>query len=410
MSEQWCRDYVLLALRINNVLRAVHSWFDDPYYGPPEWKATVDQEPKLPAADLVRAATALADALPAQGFEQRRGAYLGKQVRAMETFCRKAAGERLALADEVERTFDVRPEWVPEATLERALALYDEALPGEGSLSDRFLAWSARHELASGKPGLLASMVERTLAEIRRRTRLVVELPENEGVEVAIVSEKPYTAVNGYLGNYRSRLELNTDLPTNVALLPDLLCHEGYPGHHTEAVMKERHLYRGRGFLDESVALMMSPQTVIAEGIATVAADTVFAPGEMERWLGEHVYPELGVEADAADLAKLRMARILVWGAWGNAAFMLHEEGRPDDEVVRYLTRYTLTAEERTRKLLDVLKAPLLETYVFTYFWGWRLTQPLLQYSDHLAVSRRLLTEQTYPSLLTEWAEPSRSA
>jgi hypothetical protein len=226
-------------------------------------------------------------------------------------------------------------------------------------------------------------------------------------LEVSVVSDKPYEAALWPLGNSRSRLELNADLPTNVALLPDLLCHEGYPGHHTEAVMKERHLYRARGYLEQSVGVMMSPQTLVSEGVAAAAADVVFAPGETERWLGEHVYSELGIEADAVDLTKLRLAKNLTRGAWGNAAFMLHDEGRPDDEVVRYLTRHALMPEERARWLTGVLKAPLLETYAFTYYWGWRLTRPLLQGADRLEVLRRLLTEQTYPSLLAEWAEAS---
>lgn len=58
------------------------------------------------------------------------------------------------------------------------------------------------------------------------------------------MGDEPFAAANGYLGDYRLRIELNTDLPVNLARLSDLLAHEAYPGHHTELVLKEEHLYR----------------------------------------------------------------------------------------------------------------------------------------------------------------------
>lgn len=409
MSEDWVREYVLLALRIDKLFRRfAHSWFVDVYYGPPDRKAAVDAEPETPPADLVRAAIALADALPAQGFEPQRAAYLERQVRAMETVCRTLSGERFSLADEVERCFDIRPEWTPEAQFELARALAEEALPGQGSLSERYAAWRRRYELAPQGAGLLAGMVGRALAEARRRTRTFVDLPEDERMEVETVREKPWTAANWYLGNRRSRLELNTDLPVNVAWLLDLMCHEGYPGHHTEAVVKEQTLYRERGYSEQSVLLTSTPQLVIAEGIATLAFEMIFSAHEAEQWLAEHLYPEAGIEPDAADHAKLRMAADLLLGVPGNAAFML-EEGRPDAEVIDYLMEYTLEPEERIRKRLEFLKVPFMQSYVFSYFYGKRLMQPLLQGSDRLAIFRRFLTEQLYPSLLVEWAESSGS-
>jgi len=91
MSEQWFREYVLLAFRMDKAIRKFsESRFVDYYYGPPEWKAAVEGEAEMPAAELVRGAMALADALPAQGFETHRATYLEKQVIALETVCRKA--------------------------------------------------------------------------------------------------------------------------------------------------------------------------------------------------------------------------------------------------------------------------------------------------------------------------------
>src|SRR5690349_25146800 len=104
MSDQkWFKDYVQLQFRMDKSIRKfTESRFVDYYYGPPEWKEAVEQAAETPAPDLVRAATALLDALPAQGFEEHRALYLSKQVIALETLCRQLHGEVFALADEMQ--------------------------------------------------------------------------------------------------------------------------------------------------------------------------------------------------------------------------------------------------------------------------------------------------------------------
>lgn len=184
MSEQWFQDYVLLQFRMDKAIRKfTESRFVDYYYGPPEWKATVEDEAETPAIDLVRAAMALTDALPAQGFEERRAKYLEKQVLALETVCRKLNGERFPLEEEVQRCFDIRPTWIAETQFEQGLELYDEVLPGVGSLADRLRALMNRYELARGKTRLLIGFMQRALTEARRRTRAFVELSPGEEVE-----------------------------------------------------------------------------------------------------------------------------------------------------------------------------------------------------------------------------------
>ncbi len=399
----WAREYVLLALRMEKLFPGLI----DGYFGPAALREQVDGEAAPAPADVLKAVAALADALPTQGFEPGRQVYLAKQVRALETIARKLNGESFALTDEVQRCFDISPEWTPEAQFEEALALYEQALPGAGSLADRFHAHRSRYELRPDQAHLVQGIMEQIMAEVRQRTLGFIDLPEGEGVEICTVTQQPWGAYNWYLGGYRSRIELNVDLPISLSGLVDMMAHEGYPGHHAEHLLKERLLYRDRGYLEHSILLINTPECVISEGIATTAVEMLFAPGEAERWLAEHIYPLAGISPDGADLAKVNRASGLMAGARGNAAFMLHEEGRPEDEVVQYLMKYTLVPEERARKSLQFIKSPLWRAYIFTYFYGKRLTHPLVQGSDRLATFRRLLTEQVYPSLLVEWAARS---
>ncbi|MDQ4076184.1 MAG: hypothetical protein M3220_08050 [Chloroflexota bacterium] len=400
MSEQWIQRYVHLAFEIDKHFRqSADSWYVDYYYGPAEWRAAVESEPPHPAAALVSEAVALTEAIPAQGFAPQRATYLEKQVRAMETIARKLNGETFPLQEETERVLDVRPSWIPETQFEEGLALYDEALPGTGPLKERYAAWRERHELEPGHGELLATLMEQTLAEARRRTRRLIGLPRDEEVETKTITGKAWGAANWYLGNYRSRMELNTDLPTNLAMLVYLMCHEAYPGHHTEFALKEQALVREQGLLEYTISPVLSPQLTISEGIAELAPEMIFAPDEIEEWSREHLYAPAGIEDDGTDGAKIRAAERLLREAAGNAALML-DQGEPEEEVLAYLRRYTIEPEVRVQKALAFLKDPLMRPYIFSYTYGRRLLEPLLQGPNRLTTLRRLLTEQLYPSLL----------
>jgi len=84
------------------------------------------------------------------------------------------------------------------------------------------------------------------IAELRRRTQARFPLPDGESFELRIVTNQPWSAYNWYLGDFRSRIDVNTDLPLHVTGLVDLMAHEGYPGHHTEHSLKEARLARER--------------------------------------------------------------------------------------------------------------------------------------------------------------------
>lgn len=393
MHEEWLSRYVGLAFHIQRRFADLGGgWYVDFYYGPPEWKAAVDTESDLDPRDLVAAVARLADSLGRQDFDPCRMSFLAKQVQAMETLCRRLAGEEFSLEDETEAYFDFRPAWIPESQFERALELREEALPGSGSLAEREHAWLRHYQLPDGKLHLLPAIMERTVAEARRRASRFIELPEGECVEVDVAHDRPYGAASWYLGNYRSRIECTVDLPTYLVGLPSMLCHEGYPGHHTENALKEHHLYRERGQVEQSIFLSMGPQLVLAEGIATLAPEMFWGAREMRAWLDQNVLPDVGIEPDDSDPEKIALSSTLLQDVPCNAAFMLHE-GRPDDEVRDYIVRYTLQPEKEATAFVEELKTPLMEPYIFTYSYGRRLMEPLLRGDDSATVFRRFLTE-----------------
>lgn len=406
MSQPWIKEYILLALRIDKALKRLDDRsFVDYFYGPAELKASVESEPESPTEDLVRAAIALEDSLPSQGFEVERANFLEKHIRAMEILCRKLAGQKFILREVIQQCLDIQPVWKPEAEFEQALVLLDAALPGAGDLRGRYFSLLERTTLSLDRSELVLPLMQRILAEARRRTQRFVELPEEEDLEIYTILEQPYGAANWYLGNYRSRLELNVTRPVNLFALLYQMCHECYPGHHTEFVLKEKHLYHNRGYIEQSI-FIIGPQLVITEGIASLALEMIFTPDEMATWITEQIDSEVGLKVNDIDLPKLIPAlAVNMLDDLGNNLVLMLWDGRSDEEIVEYALAYTPHTENQIRRALQSLKLPLDQIYAFTYYQGKRLIQALFQDNNRHQVFRRLLTEPVYPSLLTEWID-----
>jgi hypothetical protein len=391
------RDYILLTLRVGKAVeaRTGDGWMLD-YFGPPEWKALVDAEDPQPGGALFDATHAAEEALPHQGFESHRTGYLVKHLRALGTVARRLAGERLSLIEQAAGCFDLDVGWVAEERFEEAGYLFDHALPGRGDVRERLNAWKRRHELQPGDAHLLPALFERAILEARRRTDALVGLPEGEEVTFGALSGEPFLALAEYRGGLRSRVLVNTDRPFNIADLLYVACHEGYPGHLAEIVMKEKHLATEKGYAEELVSFLPTPRFVVSEGLALWAREVAFPGSEQRAWLEEHAFPEAAIESNG-DPGKIHTARDLLWGAQCNAAFML-DEGRPDEEVVRYLARWALIDEEEAQRALPSLRRPFTEAYIFCYHHGRELLEAGMRRPGRDAFVRRLLTQQICPS------------
>jgi hypothetical protein len=405
LSAHWLHEYTILALRLNKAVwqRACYRPVEE--YQPPEWEKQVLYEPACPADLLLRMARQLQETLPLQAFAARRMAYLARQLDAIETVSRRLLGEHFSLQEQARRCYDLDIAWLPESIFEQAHTLYDEALPGSGSIVSRLHRWQESLTLPAEKAWLLPSFLQRALREALLRTQRLVPLPADTHTEIQTITDRPIRAMARYLGNHRARIYLNPAVPFPLCDLFYVLCHEGYPGHLAELVLKDVFLIQQRGYLEERVLLPCSPGEAISEGLALLAHALIFAPGEAEAWLAEQIYPEAGIRPDESDLTKIHRARDLLFGVSCNAALLL-EEGRPPAEVLNYLMRYALLNAEAARRELASLQRPYYEARIFTYVHGRRLLEPLLQGPQRQTRLHQLLTEQTVPSDLAAGPTP----
>ncbi|GAA4946955.1 hypothetical protein HD597_006878 [Nonomuraea thailandensis] len=381
--EQWHRDHAMLALRINRLATGGASGTALIYRGPAEWAAAVEAEPPAVAGALAEEAERLMECAPT--------AYLAAHVRAVRAMARHLDGERLPLAEYGRECLGLEPRWVPEEVFEQAHADLDAALPRtSGTPADRLRAWQEAHTLRDIER--LPGLVDRAVVETRARTGTIVPLPAGEVVECRLVEGVGFHAAGDYEGGLKSTIHINRAIPFNVADLLYLVAHEGHPGHIAESMLKERRLGEG-----QRVRFMLSPSFVLSEGLGLVAEELVFPGDEAQVWLNANVLPELGIRPDGSDFAAVHRARNVLWGVWGNAAF-LAGEGRDEAEPAAYLRRWSLYGEEEVAAALGLLRPSPMSPYIFGYFHGWELVRGWATGPERV---RRLLTEQLLPADLT---------
>jgi hypothetical protein len=389
------RAYVRLAFHIDRHVPG----FIDAYFGPPEWKAGAEAEGLIAPGDLRRDAQALLHEIAAIGEELRRE-WLAKQVTAMLAVLRRLEGEKLPLEEELRLVYDIHPEWTDERIFDDALRAIDDLLPGAEPLADRLEAWNAGFSVPSER---LLPLLTACRDEARRRTRRMFALPEGEEVTLQIVQGQPWSAYNWYLGDYGSRVEVNTDLPVRANSMLGLMTHEGYPGHHTEHAIKEQLLYRQQGYAEACVLLINGPECVISEGLADLAREVIFTEPELVAWLSDEFYPQAGITADVERDRAIAHALRKLQPVSGNAAFLLHRDGAGEEAVVNYIRHYGADTDKAARQLYRFISNPLFGSYIFNYHYGRELLGRYIQTGEPVARFRTLLEQPLTPSRVEQW-------
>ena len=394
-------SYLTLGLRLD---RHVDGMVDA-YYGPPGLAAAVAAEPVLPPERLVADARALLAQLAAgvpldgPGSEDSsapaRRHWMAAQVVGLATTCAKLAGEPIGYADEVEACYGVRPTRVDEEALVEAHRRLDEVLPGSGPLAERLVAWRESHAVPVDLLGVaVASLAE----DLRARTDELFGLPDGEHVDFELVTDQPWAGFNYYLGDLRSRVAINTDLPVLSTGLAHLVAHEAYPGHHTEHTRKEVGLVRRRHWWEESIFLVGTPQCLLAEGLADLGLEVAWGR-HPEPTVAEHLRP-LGIRYDTEVVAAVAEAGEALGAVRTNAAFRLHEDGADPDTVIDEVARWGLLPRDRAAKAVEFLTHPTWRAYLTCYVEGFPLCRAFT--AGDPARFERLLSEQLTPGDLAD--------
>ncbi len=403
------RDYLLLALRLDQHVPGLV----DGYYGPADLKARSDIEELRPAGRLADDAAGLLERLDGEVAEPDRRGWLHAQLVALRTQAEALAGDPLPYIEHVSRCFDWTPGRRDEAIFDAAAAEIEALLPGPAPLAARIAAWDDRFIVPSDR---LQDVLGWLIETFRSRAAGTFGLPEGEDLRIRLVTGQPWTGYNWYDGGLRSRVDLNTDLPTRAGELIHVAAHETYPGHHLEHTWKEAELVERLGRLESSILLINTPECLISEGLADLGHRFASPPADEPDLLVE-VYERAGLtvasdpaaaRAAAATSVALADPRRRLAETRVNAALMRHADGRSHVEVQAWLERVGRFAPAIAAKRLEFIEHPLWRTYVFVYHEGEALLGRWLEAvpaAERSARFGRLLREQLSPTAIAHELE-----
>jgi hypothetical protein len=363
----------------------------DAYYGPPEWKAEAENR-KRPLADIDADAARLIEELgkfdsfivaantPAERernseLTNLRFDYLQRQLEALRARVRMLSGAKLSFDEESQALYDAVAPAHPESYFQTTLDELARRIPGKGPLIDRTEAYRRRFVIPEDR---LDKVFQLAIAECRRRTMPHLDLPATESFTVEYVTGKSWSGYNWYHGNYRSVIQVNTDLPIFADRAIDLACHEGYPGHHVYNALLEKNLTRDRGWPEFSVYALFSPQSLIAEGTANYGIEVAFSDAERRSFEREVLFPAAGLDPARVDEYYDFHELIDRLSYAGNEAARRYLNGEIDRKAaVEWLARYALMsparAEQRTRFFDDY------RSYVINYNLGKDLVKQFVE-------------------------------
>lgn len=387
------KNYLLLAFRIGKHING----YVDTYFGPAKLFKLVDNEKKSSPKKLLTACKHLQSILEDQGFTKKRVNYLRKMLRAMETSIKLQNGNNIPYLEQVRRLYDIEPTLIDDSYFYQAAQNLKEAYQGTGTLEEKMKIIRKRRKIPKEK---VVPIFQKSIVLVAERTKELFPnlLPTDENVSIKLVPSEFWGVKNCYLGNFKSRIEVNRDIPYYWTTIYRLTGHEGYPGHHTEHSLKELFLYQNEEMFEHCIYLIRTPQDVIREGIGDIAMNVLFSYGEGARRGFEALCPNPSEEDDIESLIKQWKAGYKAIGLRTNLSYHAHVDGWPEAELIEYGLQFGYYNKMELKHHLKFILNPLTATYSFCYTTGKQLIEK--KFGEHPSPDnfKILLTQPVLPS------------
>ena len=347
----------------------------DAFYGPAEWRKEAEAT-KLTLAAIDAQASTLETQIPgiavtpprktdAELWGLRRQ-YLTRQLAALRSRVAMLQGKKMTFDEESLALYDAVAPVTPEAEFEAVLKQLEAKLPGNGSLIERYDRYKQAFVIPKAR---VDRVFQEAIRGCRQRSMGHVDLPPNERFTVEYVTGKSWSGYNWYQGNFRSLIQVNTDLPIYIDRAIDLACHEGYPGHHVYNALLEKHLVQDRGWIEFTVYPLFSPQSLIAEGTANYGIEVAFPIADRIRFEQDVLFLLAGL--DVSKVAEYYQILELVdrLSYAGNEAARRYLNGDINREgAVAWLEKYAMYTKPRAEQRVRFIDQ--YRSYVINYNLG----------------------------------------
>ncbi|HEX6217345.1 MAG TPA: hypothetical protein VFZ38_21075, partial [Vicinamibacterales bacterium] len=348
----------------------------DAFYGPPEWRkdaeaskvalTAIDAQAAALESEIPKVVAATRPSKEAMELWTLRSQYLTRQLAALRSRVAMLQGKKMTFDEESLALYDAVAPVKPASEFEAVLTQLEAKLPGSGTLIERYDRYKQAFVIPKAR---VDRVFQEAIRGCRQRSMGHVDLPLTERFTVEYVAGKSWSGYNWYQGNFRSLIQVNTDLPIYVDRAIDLACHEGYPGHHVYNALLEKHLVVDRGWIEFTVYPLFSPQSLIAEGTANYGIEVAFPAADRIRFETDVLFPLAGL--DTTKVAEYYQLLDLVdrLSYAGNEAARRYINGEiTRDGAVAWLEKYAMYTRPRAEQRVRFLDQ--YRSYVINYNRG----------------------------------------
>jgi len=192
----------------------------------------------------------------------------------------------------------------------------------------------------------------------------VLPLPDGDGIdEINGVRNVIYSGNSAYLGHYKGKLSFNIDRPWSMPTFANVLCHEGYPGHHAFYCHWDVLFQNDQLPLEGAYYVKNTPTNALFEG----------TPENALHFLGWDDFEEDTPEV--TDLQKKHFAagrKILDLQRMyqQNGCHMVNIDGMGKDDAVQYMLSSGLFQRSEAESAYRFFTDATRRTYYPSYFYG----------------------------------------
>lgn len=387
-----CR-FIELVLRISKFT----PFYIDAYSGPLAIKQKIDNEQPRSPEVLLKNCLDLKNSLDKQYFDKNREKYLDKLLLAIETSLRVQNGEIINYLDQVRNIYDIHPELQDDSDVQGIIENIKNSR--EGTLSQKTTNNISIGQIPSKK---LPKLFTRAFDMVKTQTQIIFPnlLPEGESVNLNFTdSAQNYCS---YMGNYQSRVDINTSVARNANSILSLMAHECYPGHHCDFTLKDYLLNKKENRFEHAFILTQSPSSVIGEGLAELAIDMLYSFEDQCKLSALMcLNPDFEVSVENTrknEKCSSQLLKILKY----NLALYANVEGWTDEQLFNYASQFMPPIRKQwVEYYIKTCKHPVWGSYVFNYNFGKELIVNKYGNPPSPKNFHKLLTSPVLPSDLT---------
>lgn len=392
-------DFLLLALRIDKHI----DGYIDFYIGPEKLKQIVSNETLKPPKKLLNDCNSLLKQVNSQGYENTRQTYLEKLIIAMKTSIQLLTGVKIPIIEQFKKIYDVI---LPPANDLLLDDLKEECTKAYGN-PENLEAYMRKLRINRKVPEPnVYKFFRNALNIIKSRTEEIFGqlLPESEKIIVNIVNNNDkdlkWACYEWYLGNFISRIDINPNFQMYWTALLSFAAHEGYPGHHTEFVLKEQKLYQGQNQFEHSLLILHSPKLIISEGIAKTAISVLYSSKEVAEISLREFCSDVDEKVSLELLILQNNVNRKISQFWYNFAYHALVEGYNEKELLQFAKYYEIFSADDIKAEITRLNDPTHSKNAFLYDLGIKLIKG--KYGDSPLVKdfKNLLCNPVLPSNL----------